>query len=92
MDQRKLILGGDSAGAILSLSLATLCRDGLDANLLPSPKIKIDHIVAIYPALFNIKIQGGAIHHDTKRMYFISLVREILRGVLGWTFCTCLMC
>jgi len=52
-DARRLIVMGDSAGGSLAMTMASLARDGLDANLLPcAVQINIVHMVLIYPALF----------------------------------------
>lgn len=57
MDLSKgLTLMGDSAGANLALCLATLIRDGLDANLEQAGEaertMKVHKLVLVYPVLF----------------------------------------
>lgn len=59
-----IILMGDSAGGNLALVLATLARDGLDAELQkitdPDKKMKVFKIVVAYPVLFALSEEDEA--------------------------------
>jgi len=53
-DRSRIVVGGDSAGGNLSCVIASLARDGLDADLRPAArKIRISRQILIYPALFH---------------------------------------
>lgn len=53
IDPSFMAICGDSAGANLALTLATLVRDGLGPDLAPfDTGVRLDHVVLFYPMLF----------------------------------------
>ncbi|GBG27655.1 Tuliposide A-converting enzyme 1, chloroplastic [Hondaea fermentalgiana] len=63
----KLVLSGDSSGGNFALVIASLLRDGLDADLRPNefPQLRAQHLVLIYPALYYIPDVGDIEIQDT---------------------------
>lgn len=62
-----LTLSGDSAGGNFALVVASLARDGLDADLKPTDKaFNLRHLLLLYPAVFYVPGMETARKHVTK--------------------------
>lgn len=66
-----IALSGDSAGGNFALVLASLARDGIDADLEPTDeKFDVRQMVLIYPGLFYLPGIENVVEHKTR--YFLK--------------------